>query len=536
MVRKCGESGVIIITALFFVCFTVIGVRFFCIAGKQDNVSAAKLEQTFTLEVGKCQGTIYDRNMKPLVNAETVRKAAAVPRLLDMESTAESAVNKEAFYSEFFKGRPFVYECNEKAIESDGLTVFEVPVRYSKSQTARHVIGYLSDDSGADGIEYAYDSVLRGELRSNSVSYKIDGFGQILAGVRKEVFRTDDHKSGIVLTLDKDIQEICEKSGSSISTGAVVCADIKNGDILAMASFPDYNPSDLGKALNDERCPLINRALYSYSVGSVFKIVTAAAALEQDCGDILYECSGMTDVAGKNFNCHKLDGHGIQDISQAMTNSCNTYFINLARSLDIDEYRRTASYFGFGKENYLCAGITGTGGVLPSKKELQIPAELANFAFGQGKLTASPLQITQMTCAVANKGKMPVLRLINGMTANGSDTVKSKESQLSAAMSAETAEKLREMMVLAISGNENSKAKSNIVSIGAKTSTAQTGQYNSDGEELCHAWITGFFPADAPKYALTVFIENGGYGNDAAAPVFRSIAESIQKLNSKNKV
>ena len=337
----------------------------------------------------------------------------------------------------------------------------------------------------------------------------------------------------VVLTLDREIQEICEDRGRSIGTGAVICADIRNGDILGMASFPDYDPADLEAALNDERCPLINRALYSYSVGSVFKIVTAASALEQGMGDKTYECTGSIDVAGRSFNCHKLDGHGIQDISQAMTNSCNTYFINIARFLDLGEYRRMASYLGFGKESYLCAGITGSGGVLPTVRELSVPAELANFAFGQGKLTATPLQITQMTCAVGNKGKMPILRLIKGITADGSRVGRVKEPQLSSVMSEETAEKLRTMMVLAVSGNKGSKARSRKVSVGAKTSTAQTGRYSEDGEELCHAWITGFFPAESPRYALTVFIENGGYGNEAAAPVFRSIAEDIQRLGTE---
>ena len=160
MVRKRGEHGVIVLAALFFISFTVIGVRFFCISEKQDNVSAAQLGHTFTLEVGRCQGTIYDRDMEPLVNGQTVLKAAAVPSLLDMEETAAFAVDKESFYREYSKGLPFVFECTDKTLESDGLTVFKVPVRYSEDQTARHVIGYLSGDKGADGIEYAYESVL----------------------------------------------------------------------------------------------------------------------------------------------------------------------------------------------------------------------------------------------------------------------------------------------------------------------------------------------------------------------------------------
>ena len=197
------------------------------------------------------------------------------------------------------------------------------------------------------------------------------------------------------------------------------------------------------------------------------------------------------------------------------------------------KYRQMATYLGFGRENYLCAGITGSGGVLPTEKELSVPAELANFAFGQGKLTATPLQITQLTCAIANDGEMPILRLIKGLTADGAEIGGEKNPQLSKVMSEETAKELQKMMILAVRENERSKAKSRKISVGAKTSTAQTGKYDEKGEELCHAWITGFFPARQPKYAVTVLIEDGGYGNDAAAPVFREIAEKIRELNSK---
>ena len=128
---------------------------------------------------------------------------------------------------------------------------------------------------------------------------------------------------------------------------------------------------------------------------------------------------------------------------------------------------------------------------------------------------------------------MPVLRLIKGLTADGSAVSGEKAPQISEVMNKEDAEALRKMMVLAVRENDNSKARTKKISVGAKTSTAQTGRYNKKGEELCHAWITGFFPARKPKYAVTVLIENGGYGNDAAAPVFRRIAERIADLENE---
>ena len=531
MVRKRGEHGVIVLTAAFFISFTVITANYYRLALEQKNVPAAQQSRIFTYEVGRCQGTIYDTKMRPLTNAETKLKAVAVPDMTDREITAGYAVDRNKFYEDYDKGLPFEFECTSSAYESDGLTIFKVLQRYSERQTARHVIGYLSDNEGADGVEYAYNSILRADHANNSVSYETDGFGRILTGNGKSVFRTNSYKCGVVLTIDKDIQKICEDCGKGIKTGAIVCADIKSGDILAMASFPNYSPEKLDEAMENKDCPLINRALYSYSVGSVFKLVTAAEALEEGAGDIVYDCCGSTDVDGKVFNCHKLDGHGIQTMSEALTNSCNTYFIELCQCLDLEKLRERAYSLGFGRENYLCTGMVGSAGVLPTEKELSIPAERANFSFGQGKLSATPLQITQLTCSIANGGKKPVLRLIKGLTVDGETVGNEKKVRYSQVMSEDTAEQLRKMMILAVRENENSKAKTKKMSVGAKTSTAQTGKTDAKGEELCHAWITGFFPARKPKYAVTVFIENGGYGNDAAAPVFRMIADRMSELN-----
>ena len=105
---------------------------------------SALQSHTYTIEAGRCQGTIYDTKMRPLTNAETHLEAVAVPSMLDREITAGYAVDREEFYEQFDDGLPFVFECNDKAIESEGLTIFEVPVRYSKRQPARHIMGYLS--------------------------------------------------------------------------------------------------------------------------------------------------------------------------------------------------------------------------------------------------------------------------------------------------------------------------------------------------------------------------------------------------------
>lgn len=521
------QTRIIILVVVFFLMFAGLCFNYYCLAVKREYVQTANANAQFTIVAGNSEGTIYDRNLNPIVNSSKKYVAVAVPAFLDRNSTAETAIDKENFLNKFDEGLPFTFECKSDTLDSDGLTVFEIPERYSENQLAQHIVGYLSQGEGVAGIEYAYNKILRNGYSENSVTYVTDGFGQILIGDGKKIVRSNAEKNGVVTTIDLDIQKICEEAGKNIEKGAIVVADVKTGEILGMVSFPTYSIDDIESAVSDERSPLINRSLYSYSVGSIFKLVTAVQAIESHFGNYVYNCNGTENINGQVFNCHKIDGHGLQTLSEAITNSCNTYFVNVSRMLDINKFHELASNLGFGYEIHLCSGMTASAGVLPSTEELMIPAELANFSFGQGRLSATPLQILRLTCAIANNGKMPVLRLIKGMTLDGDDILNEKNTQISEVIEKNTANQIKDMMISAVESNESSNARTTYTTVGAKTSTAQTGRYDENDIELCHAWITGFFPADKPQYAITVLVEDGGYGNDVAAPIFREIVENI---------
>lgn len=527
LVRKRGEHGVVFITAAFFIAFTLISMNYFRIAFIQEQVGLAEERSELKIVAGTSQGTIYDRNMTPMINCSETYSAVAVPAALSREETAKFALDKEEFYNKFDKGKPFVFSCGKETPESAGLTVFSMPQRYSENMPAQHIIGYLSDGKGVSGLEYAYDQVFRGESGENSVTYSVDGFGHVLIGDGKEVIRSSAVKTGVVTTIDIDIQRICEKASKEAGKGAIVVSEINTGDILALASFPGYSVNDLESAISDENSPMINRALYSYGVGSIFKLVTACEGIRENFGGYMYRCDGCIDINGVKFRCHMLDGHDIQNMSEAIANSCNTYFISLSRNLSVSRFRSLAYELGFGKETFLCAGMTGSAGVLPTMKDLMLPAEMANFSFGQGKLTATPLQISALTCAVANGGELPELRLIKGMTVDGKQSANEKPPRLSRTIDESISNELCDMMIAAVRDNENSNARTFYTTVGAKTSTAQTGRFDEEGNEFCHAWITGFFPTDKPEYAVTVLVEDGGYGNDAAAPIFREIVDKI---------
>ncbi|MCQ2490851.1 MAG: penicillin-binding protein 2 [Ruminococcus sp.] len=528
--RRRSEYGILILTAAFFLMFTVLVCNYLKLAQKHEYVRAAEESSFIKINAGDTEGTIFDRNFVPLTNAENSVIAVAVPSAVSLDELYEYAEDKSALREKYADGKAFAFRCVRRGEEQEGLTFFDIPVHCSDDTLAPHVVGYLSEGRGASGLEYAYDRILRGGNTENSVTYSTDGFGNILIGAGKDVIRSSKEKNGAVTTIDAGIQQICENAGDSIEKGAIVVTDVESGDILALASFPCFSTENIGAALDDEKSPLINRALYSYSVGSVFKLVTACEGINEELGGFVHDCSGSINVGGQVFHCHKSDGHGVQGMSEAIINSCNTYFIALSQLLDTQKYRSLAAEFGFGREIYLWAGMTASGGVLPTEKELLVPAELANFSFGQGRLTATPLQVNAMTCAIANGGELPQLAIMRGITVDGETVGNEKPPRCSRVMSEETSAELRRMMIEAVYLNEDSNACPKLIRAGAKTSTAQTGRFDSDGEELCHAWITGFFPSSSPTYAVTVLVEDGGYGNDSAAPVFARIVDGIMQI------
>ena len=530
---KYLNKRIFALALVFVVMFAVIILRYFAISGNAEYADMALNYGRIKVEIDNGGGYIYDRNFIPLVN-EKAKNITVTANVGSLEKLSKTAVDSAEFERLEKLGKAFSFESIQPLSDDVSTTTFSVPVRYGRNQIAKHLIGYTSDGVGVTGIESAYNRILHENIPKSSVEYACDGFGRVMIGEGKEVEDNSGQKFGVVTTIDYNFQKICEKAGEKIEKGAVVVSDVKSGDILALASFPDYDIEDISVSLTDKDCPLINRCLYPYSIGSIFKLVTACEAAKEGFSDFTYECTGSIDVCGKTFRCHKHSGHGEQNIIEAMTNSCNTYFIALSQHLNVESFRETAFTLGFGREIHLFAGASASTGILPTVKELSVPAELANFSFGQGKLSATPLHINQFTCAIANGGEMPILRVIRGLTEDGKTVGNEKNPQLAYTMDRQTAKFLKTLMSAAVNNSETTNAKPYNVMVGGKTSTAQTGRFDENGVELCNAWITGFFPVNSPKYAVTVLVEDGGYGNDAAAPIFREITEKIEKIEKSN--
>lgn len=424
---------------------------------------------------------------------------------------------------------PLIYNTSE-TVELNGLE-FEIPIKLAENQSAQHIIGYDIDGEGVTGLLSSYNNFLRNYRQRFSAIFEVDGRGNILLGVEPVIAVDEEVTAGVVTSIDTRFQKICEEAAKKMEKGAIVVMDVGTGEIRAMVSVPVYSPYDLSAALGDDNLPFINRALRAYSVGSCFKLVIAAEAMSEGFSEFEYECTGVEYVGDRAFHCHNWAGHGLQNMEGAIGNSCNTYFIALSRLLSTEKLLNTAKAFGFGEEYILANGIASVSGNIPTIKQLNIPAELANFSFGQGLLTATPVQVCAMTCAIANGGIQVNPTLIRGITLDGKSLEENEKNfyVVNRVIDNSIAKKLQEHMKAAVYNNPLSNAKTIYTVTSAKTSTAETGRYDDNSSQLYNAWITGFFPPYKPEFAVTVLCEDGGYGNAVAAPILKEIIDAYAK-------
>ncbi len=520
-----------VIFAVMSIAFSYLYMKLYSIATNSEYKNTAISQGRYILVLNKTYGTIYDRNMIPLNNNSYKYIAAVNPTEEGISHIQKYAVDTDCDYNEMIDGLPFLCDVSENCTDISDVKVFKVIDRIPDYQTANHLIGYTMDNTGVSGLEYSFDYILRNECLVEKAVFEIDANGNVLEGSDIKYERENKGEFAIITTIDKDIQFICESAGKNIEKGAIVVMT-PDGEIRAMASFPTFAVNNLEDSLDDENSPFINRALLSYNVGSIFKLVTAAAYIEQNGkSDFLYNCEGYTDIKGKIFRCHNRSGHGELNMSEAMKESCNTYFIELSKELDNDKYVKMAQKLGFGEKIYLANGIGSYSGTIQNEGDLEIPAEKANMSFGQGKLTATPLQIAKMTAIIANNGLSCEINLIKGVVENENISYKTKNKP-ERVIDFETSYQLRNFMEYSVN-NDVSNAKPSNTTASGKTSTAQTGIFNENGDEILQAWFTGYFPSDNPEYIVTVFVEDGETGNASAAPIFKEIAEKITILEKE---
>jgi len=512
--------------------FSATGLRMFSLIG--DTRQAAVLSSSMLIDIERLKGTVYDCNMQPLTNGETVLYAAAKPSEYSL-GQLKGKVMPDAFQSvmeRMASGKPVAVKIDSSIKPNSDIKEIKIAERYPSSFLACHIIGYLdSSGQGISGIEKAYNNLLSAENTAVKVRFSSNAKGRVMLGENIEIIGNHIPKSGVVLTIDKNIQYITEKAldYSGADCAAAVVIEVESGAIRACVSRPLFDPDNIAESLKNSKSPLINRALLPFSVGSVFKPVVAAAAIENGIESYEYNCTGNVTYNGVTFNCHKKDGHGIMNMESAVANSCNTYFISLALEIGAEKIIDVAESFGFGKDIYLASGMKASSGYLPSVSELDSAAAIANISFGQGSLLATPLQICNVMATLARGGIYIEPYLIEGEADENGIMIPIKSyGERKQIISEKTAKLIQRFLEKVITDGSGTRAKSEFVTAAGKTATAQTGKSNGD-DEIYNAWFAGYFPAENPQYAVVIMKENGGEGALSCAPVFKEIAENMAK-------
>lgn len=511
--------------------FSATGLRLYGLSS--DVRRAASASSSKTISVATLRGMVYDCRMRPLTNSEHDIYAAAKPSNEALAALKGKVMPEvlESVMQKMSRGNPVAVKVASPVEESENIISAKIPKRYSAASTACHIIGSVdSEGQGISGIEKAYNEILSCNNSEVFFRFSANALGEVMLGEEISVYGNTAPKNGVVLTIDKEIQQITEAvlDASGAECASAVVLEIESGAIRACVSRPLYNQNNISESLDDPRSPLINRALLPFSVGSVFKPVVAAAALESGISEkFSYNCTGSVTFNGVTFHCHKEEGHGVLDMEGAVAYSCNTYFIALAHETGAENIIDTASDFGFGKKIILAEGVESAGGNLPSADELDSKAAVANISFGQGSLLATPIQICSMMSAIARGGEFIEPYLIEGETdINGDFTRIYRYGKKRRIINSPTAEKLQGFLEKVVEYGSGSRTKSDVVAVAGKTATAQTGK-SENGEEIYNAWFAGYFPADNPKYAVAILKEDGGEGAISCAPVFKEIAEKL---------
>lgn len=407
-----------------------------------------------------------------------------------------------------------------RLLDRDGTVLADNPAGgdrvYHFKSLAGHVLGYGTRDkdawTGKSGVEKLFDETL---VNGKDVS----------------------------LTLDVGIQSSVETvmRDSGVARGAVVILDCANGDLLASASLPAYDPNgfvpaipmDRLKTLNhDESMPLLNRALAAYTPGSAFKLLTAMAACRAgDAGDI-HACDGFVEIGDRRISCwiwnRDRKTHGNLDLHHALMQSCNCYFIQSAERIGIGSINESGRLLGLGEGGTGCglagdnSGCTGEA-EFASKRDPAwrwTPGDTANIALGQGVALATPLQLAVLAAAVGNGEKVWVPRL------NKDERPRFRTDLVECGWKPADLAVIREAMRDNVmkNGGTGAAARSDKLEIAGLTGTAQTMRR---GERDLNAWFTGFAPASEPRFAIVVMVEGGESGGKVCGPIARGILEAI---------
>lgn len=389
---------------------------------------------------------------------------------------------------------------------------------YPYGRLFSHVIGYSSRRYGKNGIELLYNNELLGY--ENGVMDKISS----------KIMNKEDKGENVKITLDYDLQKIAadELQGK---TGSIVALNPKTGEVLAMVSKPDFDPNSIDeqwKTLRDSATsPFYNRATQGlYPPGSTFKTITALAAYKYvpDIDNFSYTCTGSRNINGYTLRCFGGESHGYEKIDKAFEQSCNTAFAGIGMLVGRNHLIRTARAFGFNQTLPFELPLSNSSISIDSDSQ----ADLAQASIGQGKVLATPLQMALVASAVANNGVMMKPHITKGVYSDKLNIATKEEDieTLRTSLSSAECDKIKTLMENVVNNGTGTAAQIYGVKVAGKTGTAEAS------DKVTHAWFIGFAPADNPKIAVAVLIENTQLsGGTVAAPIAKDIMQKAIEIN-----
>lgn len=547
-----------------------------------DEASLQKWKQNNKIdEAASAEECFYFFKNKYKINNDSIEETRKIIAIVyEIKTKGYSTTKSIEVASNISSASVQVFE--ERSNDFPGLAVVKVPIRnYTKGNLASHIIGYIGkidektykekkdtyardDYIGKSGIESVFEDYLRGEDGTGQIDMDVDG-SQTGEYISKEAVAGSD----VVLTIDSNLQAVAEtalknniekiRNGGfsqryDAKGGSVVVTNVKTGEILALANYPDYSPSIMYNGLTTtqwneyrENQALYNRAISgSWAPGSTFKMVTAIAALETG---VVTRTERINDTGvyplWNNPVCwywteyHR--GHGPVNVSDAIKKSCNFYFYEVGRRMGIDNLAKYARYFGLGEKT----GIelpSETSGELASRENSDAKGErwqtgnILSAAIGQSDNDFSPLQMARYISILANGGNRIDLTIVKSiLRADGTEVSKTEieefvdnklgvtqtnaeDLQINPDNLKEVLEGMRSVAMEA-GGTAYNIFRNFNIEVGGKTGSAETA--TSD----VTAWFTGFAPFDDPEIAVVVMVENGGHGNYTAEVVRDIIAE-----------
>ncbi len=564
-------------------CIVVFNLGSIALSNNEFYQQKATNQQLRDMQINPKRGTIYDTNMKELAKSATVWNVVLSPNdikeedraaiakglaeILDMDEETILEKTKKNNYFEYVSKRvekPVADEVRAFAQENkfSCIYLFEDSKRYYPlGSFASNVIGFTGDDNqGLYGLEAYYDDVLEG-TPGRIVSAK-NAWGTDMPYRYEKLYEPQDG-NGLVLTIDEALQHFLEKNLETVITqhhvnnrACGIIMDVNTGAVLAMATKGDYdlnNPYEISdptvKAAIDaienetERKTALSNAREAqwknkaitelYEPGSVFKMITGAAAVEENIveDNWSFTCRSMITIAGTTMKCWTYPrAHGAQNFQEALAHSCNPAFITLGQTLGVSTFYKYLQGFGFTER---------TGIDLPGEEQSFIygqesqygPVELASCSFGQSN-KYTPLQMITAMCAVVNGGKLMQPYIVRQIVDSEQNVVENIEPQVKRqVISEETSKVMREALEYVVEANGASNSYIKGYRIGGKSGTSQKLDRNAAETEKTPytASFAAFAPADDPEIAILVMVDepmgDDYYGSTVASPVVSAVLQ-----------